>query len=78
MFFLNIVNRLWTNITNFIKNLKALPLWKDRGMAGTIFAGKKNYDYWLQIFENGKTLDNVPVLAKPINYVEMIKPPIEE
>ena len=71
-------DQLWTNITNFIRNLKALPLWKDRGMAGTIFAGKKNYDYWRQIFENGKTLDNVPVLAKPINYVEMIKPPIEE
>jgi hypothetical protein len=67
-------DQLWTNITNFVKNLKSLPLWKDRGMAGTIFAGKKNYDYWRQIFEHGKTLDNVPVLAKPINYVEMIKP----
>lgn len=71
-------DQLWSNIRNFIKNLRMLPLWKDRSMAGTIFSGKKNYDYWKQIFEHGKTLDNVPVLAKPINYVEMIKPNGEE
>lgn len=67
-------DQLWTNISNFIKNLRALPLWKDKGMAGTIFAGKKNYDFWKQIFENGRTTDNVLVLSRPINYVEMIKP----
>ncbi|MBE2189866.1 MAG: hypothetical protein IAE98_10405 [Candidatus Kapabacteria bacterium] len=42
-------------------------------MANTTFSGKKNYDYWKTIFETGKSFDNVPVLAKPINYVEMIK-----
>jgi hypothetical protein len=67
-------DQLWVNITNFIKNLKLLPLWKDRSMAGTIFSGKRNYDYWKQIFEHGRTSDNVQVLAKPVNYVEMITP----
>ena len=38
--------QLWINIENFIKNLYNLPLWKDRGMASTVFAGKNNYDYW--------------------------------
>jgi hypothetical protein len=66
-------DQLWKNITQFIKNLRSLPLWRDRSMAGTIFSGKKNYDYWRHIFEQGKTPDNVPVLAKPLNYIEMIK-----
>lgn len=64
-------DQLWTNITNFVKNLKSLPLWKDRSKP--IFAGKNNYDYWRQIFETGQ-IDKTVVLSKPINYVEMIKP----
>jgi hypothetical protein len=67
-------DQLWVNLRNFIINLKMLPLWKDRGMANTTFSGKKNYDYWKTIFETGKSPDNVPVLAKPLNYVEMIQP----
>jgi len=66
-------DQLWINITNFIKNLKSLPLWKDRGMSSTIFSGKNNYEFWKIAFETGKTPDSVPVLAKPLNYVEMIK-----
>ena len=58
----------------FIINLKLLPLWKDKSMANTIFAGKNNYDYWKDIFKTGKNPDNVHVLAKPLNYIEMIKP----
>jgi len=65
--------QLWKNIENFIKNLTKLPLWKDRSMAGTIFSGKNNYDYWDYIFKNAKTSDGVEVLLKPLNYVEMIK-----
>ena len=65
--------QLWMNIKNFICNLKNLPLWKDRAMANTIFSGKNTYDYWKTIFTTGKTVDNVPVLSKPINYVEMIR-----
>lgn len=67
-------DQLWKNISNFIQNLKVLPLWKDRSMASTVFAGKNNYDYWKTIFQTGKSPDGVQVLLKPLNFVEMIKP----
>lgn len=66
-------DQLWTNIRNFVINLRMLPLWKNREMANTIFSGKKNYDHWKVIFETGKSPDNVLVLTKPINFIEMIK-----
>ncbi len=65
--------QLWKNIRNFIKNLHELPLWKDRGMASTVFSGKNTYDYWRTIFHTAKTPDNAVVLTKPLNYIEMIK-----
>ncbi|MCH7568800.1 MAG: HNH endonuclease [Nanoarchaeota archaeon] len=65
--------QLWKNIRNFIKSLKELPLWKDRSMASTIFAGKNNYEYWKTIFETGKSLDGADVLTKPLNFIDMIK-----
>lgn len=66
--------QLWKNIRNFMRNLKMLPLWKDKSMADTIFAGKNNYDYWKTIFETGKSPNGAQVLAKPLNFIEMIKP----
>jgi len=66
--------QLWKNIKNFMQNLKALPLWKDRSMAATIFAGKNNYEYWKKVFETGKSPDGAQVLSKPLNFIEMIKP----
>lgn len=68
-------DQIWVNIENFVKNLSQLPLWKDRSMASTIFSGKKNYDYWKEIFETGKSLDGVVVLANQLNFIEMIKSP---
>jgi len=65
-------SQLWNNIENFVKNLILLPLWKDRAMANTIFAGKNNYDYWKVIFETGKSVDGAIVLAKPLNFMDMI------
>ena len=67
-------DQLWKNITNFINNLRKLPLWKDRSMSSGVFSGKKNYDYWQAIFASGTTPDGVQVLAKPLNYVDMIIP----
>lgn len=64
--------QLWINITNFIRNLKELPLWKDKSLSSTVFSGKQNYSYWETIFKTGKTIDGVQVLAQPLNYVEMI------
>lgn len=68
-----IPEQLWKNIRTFLENFRNLPLWKDRGMAQTIFGGKNNYDYWKEIFATGKSPDGTQVLAKPINIVEMIK-----
>ncbi|MDD4353189.1 MAG: HNH endonuclease [Candidatus Nanoarchaeia archaeon] len=67
-------NQLWTNINNFLDNLINLPLWKNRSLANTIFAGKNNYEYWKTIFESGKTPDGAQILTKPLNFIEMIKP----
>lgn len=66
-------DQLWINIENFVKNLSQLPLWKDRSMASTIFSGKKNYDYWKEIFETGNSIDGAIVLSNPLNFIEMIK-----
>ncbi len=64
--------QLWINIKNFVQNLSQLPLWKDRSMASTIFSGKQNYGYWEEIFRTGRSKDGVRVLAKPLNFMEMI------
>ncbi|MDR2733602.1 MAG: HNH endonuclease [Spirochaetota bacterium] len=66
-------DQLWHNLEIFVKNLVKLPLWKDRGMASTIFSGKNNYDFWKHVFKTGKTTDGVSVLINPLNYVEMIR-----
>ena len=71
-------DRLWLNLRNFVRNLAALPLWKDRSMAETHFAGKSNYDYWKTIFETGKTNNGEIVLQNHINISEMIKDDIVE
>lgn len=68
----NFDEQIWINVRNFIRNLKDLPLWKDKSMASTIFAGKNNYDFWKNIFETGKSPDGAIVLAKRINTNEMI------
>lgn len=67
-------DQLWKNIDVFVKNLRELPLWKDRSMADRAFSGKRNYDYWKVVFETGRTPDGAPILAKPLNFIEMIKP----
>lgn len=66
-------DQLWTNITNFIINLRDLPVWKNRLMASTIFGGKNNYQFWVTIFNTGKAPDGTQVLAVPFNATEMIK-----
>lgn len=64
---------MWVNITNFIRNLINLPVWKNREFAETVFSGKNNYDYWKKVFETGKNPDGVQVIAQPLNYNEMIQ-----
>ena len=65
--------QLWSNLRNFIVNLAALPLWKDREMSKSHFSGKKTAEFWKTVFSTGKTPDGVPVLAKPLEILEMIQ-----
>ena len=64
---------LWTNIRNFVCSLRELPVWKDRSMSSTVFGGKQTYDYWMTIFKTANTPDGRPVLAKPLNTMDMIQ-----
>ncbi|MCI8913607.1 MAG: HNH endonuclease [Lawsonibacter sp.] len=66
-------DQLWENIRTFLENLKSLAIWKDRGMASTIFGGKNNYDFWRVAFSTGKTPDGTQVLTEPLNVANMIK-----
>jgi len=66
-------DQLWINITGFLRNLRDLPLWKDKSLSSTIFSGKQNYGYWETIFRTSETPNGVQVLIKPLNYVDMIK-----
>ena len=65
--------QLWINIRNFLKNLRQLPLWKDRSMAKTIFAGKNTYEFWKMIFEKGVSPDGAQVLVRPLNFIQMAR-----
>lgn len=66
-------DQLWLNLRNFIRNLAALPVWKNRTLATSVFSGKKDQSYWKTIFETGCTPDGVQVLAQPLSWIEMIK-----
>ncbi len=72
MFHTQLDDQIFVNIRNFIKNLRLLPLWKDRAMAATVFSGKKNADYWDKVFKAGNDPSGVPVLANPINFMNML------
>lgn len=66
-------DQLWTNIRNFIINLRDMALWKDREMAKTHFSTKQSPYFWEKVFSTGATPDNTPVIPKPINFKEMIE-----
>lgn len=65
--------QLWECVRLFVHNLKLLPVWVNRELSISVFGGKQNYDYWQTIFEKGKSPQNQPVLAAPIDLMEMIK-----
>ncbi len=72
MFQIAIPERAWDNVRLFIKRFSALPMWRNRDFASTIFSGKHNADFWHQIFKTGKTPDGQLVMPSPINIMEMI------
>lgn len=64
--------QLWTNIKNFITNLRNLSLWKSREFSSTLFGGKQVSSFWKAIFETGKSPRGEEVLANSINVSTMI------
>jgi len=64
---------LWKNISNFIKNLHAMPVWRNTELSRTVFGGKQVYDYWQTIFETGTSPQGIRVLPEKLNLMEMIK-----
>ena len=44
-----------SNVNNFIRNLKQLPVWINTELSLSVFGGKQNYEYWQTIFETGKS-----------------------
>lgn len=61
--------QLWEHITNYIKMIERLPLWRDRSLSDTIFATKQSSDFWKSVFETGKSPDGQQVIATPITYI---------
>lgn len=64
---------VWNHIRRFVRNLAALPLWLNNELSVTVFGGKQNYDFWQTVFETGKTPQGIPILARPLNLMDMIK-----
>lgn len=63
---------VWENFKRFIVNFSALPLWRNRTLADTVFAGKQTQGYWREIFTTGCTPDGTKVLESGLNIKEMI------
>jgi HNH endonuclease len=64
--------QIWDNISKFLRNLLALPLWVNRDFSQTVFGGKQNNGFWKSVFETGNTPQTMPVLAEPLNLIKMI------
>ena len=73
LFVYNFDEKLWVDITKFIKWFVSLPLWKNRELASSVFSGNADNNYWKVVFETGKTEDNIQVLDKSINVTEILK-----
>jgi len=63
----------WDNIENFVDALKRLSLWVNKDLSGSVFGGKRNYEFWQTIFESGKSPDGQQVMPKGLNVMAMIK-----
>jgi len=64
---------LWDNISNFLENLKTMPVWVNRELSLSVFGGKQNYKFWETIFETGETPQDQQVLPSGIDLIKMIQ-----
>ena len=70
MFQIVIPDMAWDNVRLFIRRFIALPMWKNREFASTIFSGKHNADFWHQIFKTGKTPEDAARLLADAKALE--------
>lgn len=66
-------NNAWNNVRSFIRNLQYLPVWVNHDMANSVFGGKRNTDYWRQIFDEGTTHEGQKVLGQKIDLIKMMQ-----
>ena len=71
-------NVLWNQIRAYVRRLKTLPVWVNRELSLSVFGGKQNYEFWQTIFESGESPQGQPVLAEPLNLMNMIQEPPEQ
>lgn len=64
---------LWQRVETFLRRVKDLPCWVDINLSRTVFGAKQNRDFWSQVFKTAKGPGGVPVLAKPLDLMEMIQ-----
>lgn len=62
---------LWDRIRNFLTNLSTSPCWVNRHLSETVFGAKQSRDFWLKIFDSGRTPSGVSVI-QPIEIQSMI------
>jgi hypothetical protein len=72
MFEYDFPEALWANLQAYLTNLKKMPIWVNREASSTLFGGKQTYAFWQQIFETGKSPQEVQVLPEPMNLIQMI------
>jgi hypothetical protein len=68
----------WDNIENFIDSLSRQSLWVNKDLSGSVFGGKRNHEFWQNIFESGKSPDGQQVMPKGLNVMDMIKSKISD
>jgi hypothetical protein len=66
------------NIENFIDSLSRQSLWVNKDLSGSVFGGKRNHEFWQNIFESGKSPDGQQVMPKGLNVMDMIKSKISD
>lgn len=72
LFMMEFPSNVWENFERFAASYAALPLWRNRSLADTIFAGKQTQGYWREIFTTGCTPDGTRALESGLNIKEMI------
>lgn len=65
-------DELWNRIEGFLNSLSKLPCWSDKELSSIVFGPKQNLDYWEKVFRDGVTPNNIRVLAKGLDILEMI------